>query len=128
MRARLQDAPDNATRFLLIGPSDAACQPSEADKTSLLVVLRDEPGSLYAALRPLSEASINLTRIESRPSRRRAWQYVFFLELEGHASSAPIRDALNAMGDSSIAKGPSVLPTPRWAASWRCPRWTGASN
>jgi chorismate mutase/prephenate dehydratase len=86
LRRQLQDVADNRTRFLVISRSAEEAPPTGDDKTSVLLVLRDEPGILYRVLQPLSNAGVNLTKIESRPSRRRPWEYVFFLDMDGHAS------------------------------------------
>ena len=88
----IQDADDNVTRFLIIGPD--ATPPDQARKTSLLLALPDKPGALYEVLRPLSEASINLTKIQSRPSPGKAWEYIFFLDVDGHAEREPLAGAL----------------------------------
>ena len=63
-------------------------------KTTVLLALADRPGALYHVLRPLSEARLNLTKIESRPSRRRAWDYVFFIDLDGHAAMPEVQAVL----------------------------------
>ncbi|MBM4063773.1 MAG: prephenate dehydratase, partial [Planctomycetes bacterium] len=83
--AKIEDRADNTTRFLVIG--SRRFQPSGDDKTTLLVSVAhtDAPGALYRLLEPLARNGISMTRIESRPSRRRKWDYVFFLDLEGHA-------------------------------------------
>ncbi|HEU5059398.1 MAG TPA: prephenate dehydratase [Kofleriaceae bacterium] len=96
LREKMQDAPDNTTRFLAIGrPGEPAPRVAGAEyKTSVLLVLPDTPGSLFHVLAPLSDAGINLTKIESRPSRRRAWDYVFFLDLDGHAGDPAIAPVL----------------------------------
>jgi chorismate mutase/prephenate dehydratase len=73
---------------------------SGRDKTSLMLSVKDEPGILYQVLQPLAAEGVNLTRIESRPSRRRAWDYVFFLDLDGHVSDLPVQRALDRLGDS----------------------------
>jgi chorismate mutase/prephenate dehydratase len=90
----IEDRPDNTTRFLVVGRKVFA--PSGRDKTTLLVTGGDTeaPGALYRLLEPLADAGISLTRIESRPSRRRKWHYVFFLDVEGHADEEPLRTAL----------------------------------
>jgi chorismate mutase / prephenate dehydratase len=90
----IEDRPDNTTRFLVIGRK--SFQPSGADKTTLLVSAAhtDAPGALFGLLEPLARNNISMTRIESRPSRRRKWDYVFFIDLEGHAKSEPLASAL----------------------------------
>lgn len=90
----IEDHPDNSTRFLVIGRK--ATNPSESDKTTLLVsaAKTDAPGALYRLLEPLAQHGISLTRIESRPSRRKKWDYVFFIDLDGHADREPLATAL----------------------------------
>ena len=91
----IEDRPDNATRFLVIGRNLLAA--SGADKTTLLVSTSDTAGGagvLHSLLQPLAKHGVNMTRIESRPSRRRKWDYVFFIDIEGHAEQAPLSDAL----------------------------------
>ena len=79
---RIEDEPGNTTRFLVIGTKDAP--PSGQDKTSLLLSCRNESGGLHGLLTPLAEHGISMTRIESRPSRRGIWDYVFFIDIIGH--------------------------------------------
>jgi chorismate mutase/prephenate dehydratase len=71
-------------------------RPSGADRTTLLLSARDtqSPGALQQLLEPFARAGINMSRIESRPSRRRKWDYVFFIDIDGHAEDAPVRKAL----------------------------------
>jgi chorismate mutase/prephenate dehydratase len=92
IRRRIEDVSENVTRFLVIGHRQA--EPTGADKTSVLLALRDEPGVLYRVLGPLARHGLNLTKIESRPSRRRPWEYVFFLDVDGHQGDAPVAAAL----------------------------------
>jgi len=82
LHSNIEDEPDNTTRFLVIGRQQVA--PSGTDKTSLLVSTRNRPGALHRLLAPLSLHGISMTRIESRPSRRSTWDYVFFVDIEGH--------------------------------------------
>jgi chorismate mutase/prephenate dehydratase len=88
----IQDRDENATRFLLIAGEDAP--PTGDDKTSLAFVLRDGKGALREALEAFEHAGVNLTRIESRPSRERAWEYVFHADAEGHRLDASLTTAL----------------------------------
>jgi chorismate mutase / prephenate dehydratase len=90
--ANIEDNPDNTTRFLVIGGIEAA--PSGSDKTSLLVSGQNRPGALHRILSPLSRHGINMTRIESRPSRRSRWEYVFFVDIEGHHKDRKVAKAL----------------------------------
>ena len=90
----IEDAQDNTTRFLVIGRKLFSA--SGDDKTTLLISVGDtqSPGALYRLLEPLARNSISMTRIESRPSRRRKWDYVFFIDVVGHAEAAPLKHAL----------------------------------
>ena len=90
----IEDRPDNTTRFLVVGRKLVA--PSGSDRTTLLVSAPDTagPGALLRLLAPFARHSISLTRLESRPSRRRKWDYVFFLDIEGHAADPKVRKAL----------------------------------
>ncbi|MCJ7556485.1 MAG: prephenate dehydratase [Gammaproteobacteria bacterium] len=92
--ANIEDKPDNTTRFLVIGTELLA--PSGTDKTSILVSAADtdSPGALYRLLEPLARHEISMTRIESRPSRRKKWHYVFFMDLEGHVGDPRLGTAL----------------------------------
>lgn len=93
--ARIEDEPDNATRFLVIGRQILA--PSGEDKTSLLLAGDEGPGLLHSLLDPLARHSLNMIRIESRPSSAAAWSYVFFIDVEGHAETEPLKSALAEM-------------------------------
>ena len=93
----VEDRDDNTTRFVVVGRK--LFPPSGNDKTSVLVSAKEteEPGVLLQLLAPLSKNGVSMTRIESRPSRKRRWHYVFFLDLDGHAEDPPVRKALEAM-------------------------------
>jgi len=93
--ARIEDQPDNATRFLVIGRQ--LLTPSGHDKTSLLLAGDEGPGALYSLLSPLAQHSLNMSRIESRPSSVASWAYVFFIDVEGHAETEPLKTALAEM-------------------------------
>lgn len=95
--ADIEDRPDNTTRFLVIGRR--LLKASGQDKTSLLLSTRDtdDAGALHKLLAPLAESQINMTRIESRPSRRRKWNYVFFVDIDGHADTAVVASALSKL-------------------------------
>jgi chorismate mutase/prephenate dehydratase len=90
----IEDRPDNTTRFLVIGRKLLAA--SGQDKTSLLLSTKDtdDAGALQKLLEPLAESHINMTRIESRPSRQRKWHYVFFVDIDGHAEDRQVAPAL----------------------------------
>ena len=97
----IEDREDNSTRFLVIGRK--LLSPSGKDKTTLLLSAGDtqSPGALHRLLEPLARNSISMTRIESRPSRKRKWDYVFFIDVEGHAEEAPLKHALDDLKKQS---------------------------
>ena len=97
--ARIEDQPDNATRFLVIGRQ--LLVPSGDDKTSLLLAGDEGPGALHSLLSPLARHSLNMSRIESRPACAASWSYVFFIDVEGHAETEPLKSALAEMQASS---------------------------
>ncbi|MBS0394695.1 MAG: prephenate dehydratase [Proteobacteria bacterium] len=90
----IEDHPDNTTRFLVVGRKILA--PSGRDRTTLLLSAPDTagPGALLKLLEPFAAEGITLTRLESRPSRRKKWDYVFFVDIEGHAEDERVRAAL----------------------------------
>lgn len=90
---KIEDQPDNSTRFLIIG-SQLVPQ-SGADKTSIVVAMRNEPGALHNLLEPFHRHGIDLTRVETRPSRTGAWTYVFFIDFVGHVDDPLIADVLS---------------------------------
>ena len=91
----IEDRADNTTRFLVIGRK--LFNASGKDKTTLLLSAGDTqvPGTLHRLLEPLARNNINMARIESRPSRKRKWDYVFFIDVEGHADEPPLKHALD---------------------------------
>ena len=93
--ARIEDQADNATRFLVIGRQ--LLTSSGDDKTSLLLAGDEGPGALHSLLSPLANHSLNMSRIESRPSHTGRWSYVFFVDVEGHAEAEPLKTALEEM-------------------------------
>jgi chorismate mutase/prephenate dehydratase len=93
----IEDRPDNTTRFLVLGRK--LFEPSGEDRTTLLVAVShgQAPGALFRLLEPLARHRVSMTRIESRPSRRKKWDYVFFIDLEGHCADKPVAQALAAL-------------------------------
>lgn len=89
---RIEDTTDNATRFLVIGRETP--KPSGKDKTSIVFSVKDKVGALYEVLEPLRKAGVNLTKIESRPTKKKAWEYLFFVDFLGHRSEKRIDKAL----------------------------------
>jgi chorismate mutase/prephenate dehydratase len=91
----IQDARTNATRFIVLGRGWAGR--TGKDKTSVVFSVKDRPGVLRDALSAFAKEGINLTRIESRPSRRRMWTYVFFADFQGHPEEERVARALEAL-------------------------------
>lgn len=88
----VQDNPNNTTRFLVLGQK--ASPPTGDDRTSLMFCVRDEPGALFKALEPFNRLRISMSKIESRPSKRKAWEYFFFVDVDGHAEQSPLKEAV----------------------------------
>jgi prephenate dehydratase len=91
----IQDCAGNATRFIVLGRQDAGYGP--LSRTSLVVEAKDRPGALYGILREFALREINLSRIESRPVKKRLGQYLFFIDLEGHRSDPGVDSAIKAI-------------------------------
>lgn len=108
----IEDRPDNATRFLVVGRNLLAA--SGDDKTTILVSTSDTAGGagvLHHLLQPLADQGVNMTRIESRPSQRRKWDYVFFIDIVGHAEESAVADALaNLEKNSSLFRVLGAYP------------------
>jgi chorismate mutase/prephenate dehydratase len=99
----IEDAPNNTTRFLVLGEVDPA--PTGKDRTSLVMSAENKPGAVHALLTPLAEHKVSMTRIESRPARQgikggrsALWEYMFFIDIEGHQADAPVAKALAGLG------------------------------
>jgi chorismate mutase/prephenate dehydratase len=90
----IEDSPNNTTRFLVLGQVDAA--PTGRDRTSLVLSADNKPGAVHALLTPLAQHGVSMTRIESRPARSRSalWEYMFFIDVEGHQKDSRIAQAL----------------------------------
>jgi chorismate mutase/prephenate dehydratase len=97
LAAEIEDRADNTTRFLVLGRK--IFPPSGEDRTTLLVSVSraDGPGALHRLLEPLALHGVSMTRIESRPSHKRKWDYVFFIDIDGHAEDAQVAKALTAL-------------------------------
>ena len=90
--SEIEDCAHNITRFLVIGKTEAGVTPH--DRTSVLFSIKDRVGALHEMLLPFKKYAINLTKIESRPSKKRAWDYYFFVDLQGHKDNPKIKKAL----------------------------------
>jgi chorismate mutase/prephenate dehydratase len=95
VKKRIEDQVNNFTRFLVIGKNIAG--KSGNDKTSLMFSVKDEPGILYRMLDPFARRGINLSKIESRPLKKKAWEYIFFLDLSGHLSDPEVAEAIDEL-------------------------------
>jgi chorismate mutase/prephenate dehydratase len=92
----VQDSPNNTTRFLVISPS--GCPVTGNDKTSLMFSIQDQVGALYSALEPFSRLKLSMSKIESRPSKRKNWEYFFFVDVEGHIEDPVVEEAVKELG------------------------------
>ncbi len=99
MAENIEDLSDNSTRFLIIGREDVSA--SGEDKTSIIVSARNRPGALFALLQPFYREGIDLTRIDTRPSRTETWAYAFFIEFEGHQQDPQITAILKELEEHS---------------------------
>jgi chorismate mutase/prephenate dehydratase len=95
VRERIEDQVNNFTRFLVIGKK--LTEMSGDDKTSLMFSVKDEVGILYRMLEPFAKRGINLSKIESRPLKKKAWEYIFFLDLMGHIADPVIAEAVQEL-------------------------------
>ena len=112
--ASIQDQPNNVTRFLVIS-NDVRARPTGDDKTSILFAVPHEAGALFKVLAAFAQQRINLSTIESRPLKGRAWEYVFFIDLAGHADEPRMQKALNALKRRALfVKVLGSYPAWRW--------------
>ncbi|OHD63432.1 MAG: hypothetical protein A2176_01955 [Spirochaetes bacterium RBG_13_51_14] len=96
----IEDSRQNYTRFFLIGSRSGG--PTGNDKTSIVCAVKDKPGALLGILRPFSDAGINMTRIESRPDKKKMWEYIFFIDFLGHMNDDIVNKALNKIKSETI--------------------------
>lgn len=97
IHTRIEDQADNTTRFLVLGHESPP--PSGKDKTSLIVSGPNRSGTMYHILDPLKRHGVSMTKLESRPSRNGLWEYLFFIDVEGHADTPPLKQALEELHD-----------------------------
>jgi chorismate mutase/prephenate dehydratase len=100
LERNIQDNRRNITRFLVI--SKEFPHRTGNDKTSVMFSIKHKPGALYEVLLPFKRAKINLTKIESRPSKRKAWEYIFFVDMEGHVEDKKIRKAIDSLKENCL--------------------------
>ncbi|VAX30337.1 Chorismate mutase I / Prephenate dehydratase [hydrothermal vent metagenome] len=96
----IEDNKNNYTRFLVV--SKEFPPPTGKDKTSVMLSIKDKPGALYEVLTPFKKARMNLTKIESRPSKRKAWEYIFFIDMDGHVQDKKVKKALKEIEKDCI--------------------------
>ena len=92
---KIEDNPDNSTRFLIIGREEVS--PSGDDRTSIVVSVQNKTGALHDLLEPFRRNNVDMTRLESRPSRSSKWSYVFFIDFAGHINDAPVAAVLEEL-------------------------------
>lgn len=99
LASNIEDEPNNTTRFLVLGTREV---PSTGDdRTSILVAINNRQGMLHRLLTPIADAGVDMVRIESRPSRRTAWDYNFFIDMVGHVEDASMQQALEAIREQA---------------------------
>ncbi len=96
LHANIEDEPNNTTRFLILG--DYQPKPSARDKTSLVLSARNRAGAVYEMLTPFAKRGVSMTKFESRPSRVALWDYLFFVDIEGHRDDPQVAEALEEVG------------------------------
>jgi chorismate mutase/prephenate dehydratase len=97
--ANIEDEPQNTTRFIVIAAHDAG--PSGQDKTSLVMSTRNVPGAIHTLLTPLARHGVSMTRLESRPARTGRWEYLFYVDIEGHQHDPNVAEALREVADNA---------------------------
>lgn len=97
--ANIEDEPNNTTRFLVLGKHDAG--PSGRDKTSLIMSAPNRTGSLHELLMPFSQSGVSMSRLESRPARNALWEYVFYVDVEGHRDEPAVKAALEGLAKNA---------------------------
>jgi chorismate mutase/prephenate dehydratase len=96
----IEDSANNYTRFLII--SQRFSPRTGRDKTSIMFSIKDRVGALYSMLQPFSKHKVNLTKIESRPSKKKAWEYIFYVDMQGHVADANVKAALDELAEQTL--------------------------
>jgi chorismate mutase/prephenate dehydratase len=99
LAANIEDEPNNTTRFLVLGKHDAGV--SGRDKTSLIMSAPNRTGALHDLLLPLAEANVSMSRLESRPAKNALWEYVFYVDIEGHRDEPNVKAAMEKLAASA---------------------------
>ena len=100
LAGEIADNPNNFTRFFVLAKHDSP--PTGKDKTSIVFSVKHRPGTLYAAIKEFADNKLNLTKIESRPTRQKAWEYNFYLDFEGHHQDKVVKDTLTKLETHSL--------------------------
>lgn len=95
LKSRIEDNTNNYTRFIVLGKTENASTGN--DKTSIIISVKDESGALHRALNSFAQYGINLTKIESRPMKKRPWEYIFFIDFDGHLNNKIVKRALSEL-------------------------------
>ena len=120
LRRHIEDYPDNQTRFLVIGTIEPG--KTRKDQTSIMISIIDRVGALSSILDMIAKQGINVTRLESRPSRKKAWDYIFFIDIEGHQEDQSIRELLKKLQNlCPYVKILGSYPVPDRKTSWEHP-------
>jgi chorismate mutase / prephenate dehydratase len=96
----IEDNPHNFTRFFVLSKEDSP--PTGNDKTSIVFSLKHKPGALYDSLREFAERQLNLTKLESRPTRRQPWEYNFYMDFAGHREEKQVAEALKSLEEHAV--------------------------
>lgn len=100
LKPRIEDSSTNYTRFIVLGKTENA--PTDNDKTSIIISVKDESGALHRALNSFAQYGINLSRIESRPMKKRPWEYIFFIDFDGHLNNKIVKRALSELSKECL--------------------------
>ncbi len=100
LATHIEDSKQNYTRFLVIGKKDNA--PTGNDKTSIVCAVKDKPGALYNLIKPFFESGINMTKIESRPDKKKMWEYNFFIDFKGHRDDSEVKVVLDKIKGETL--------------------------
>ncbi|MGB9621634.1 MAG: prephenate dehydratase, partial [Brevinematia bacterium] len=99
LSSNIEDDPTNTTRFWIIGEGDL--KPTGNDKTTILCYIKDKPGALFDLIKPFKDMNVNMTKIESRPSRIKLWDYLFFIDFEGHIMDDKIKKLMKEVENNA---------------------------
>jgi chorismate mutase/prephenate dehydratase len=100
LKSRIEDNTNNYTRFIVLGKTDNS--PTGNDKTSIIISVKDEAGALHRALNSFAQYGINLSKIESRPMKKRPWEYIFFIDFDGHLNNKIVKRALSELSKECL--------------------------